>query len=95
MAGYFMSPSYNYVAIYITVIYIEGVNGKRSEAMETKRGKGVGRPRKHPDAKAASRSASAAYRERRRARRAAPEVYSGIIDLTVLAAWKVKAKPTK
>ena len=95
MAGYFMSPSYNYVAIYITVIYIEGVNGKRSEAMETKRGKGVGRPRIHADARAASRAASAAYRERRLARRAAPEMYSDIIDLSVLAAWKVKAKPPR
>ncbi len=62
--------------------------------METKQGKGVGgRPRKHPDAKAASKAASAAYRERKRARRAAPEMYSGIIDLSVLPAWKVKAKP--
>jgi hypothetical protein len=63
--------------------------------METKRGKGVGRPRIHADARAASRAASAAYRERRLARRAAPEMYSDIIDLSVLAAWKVKAKPIR
>lgn len=62
--------------------------------METAR-RGVGRPRKHQDAKAASRATSAAYRARKRARRAAPEVYSGIIDLSVLAAWKVKAKPPR
>ena len=63
--------------------------------METKQGKGVGRPRKHADAKAASRAASAAYRERKRARRSAPEVYSRIIDLSALPAWKVKAKPAR
>jgi len=61
--------------------------------METTR-RGVGRPRKHPDAKAASRVASAAYRERKRARRAAPEVYSDIIDLSALAPWMVKP-PTR
>ena len=60
--------------------------------METNQGKGVcGRPRKYPDAKAAS----AAYRERKRTRRAAPEMYSGIMDLSVLPAWKVKAKPPR
>ena len=49
-----------------------------------------GRPRKHEDAQAASRAASAAYRERRKARREAPEVQSKIIDLSTLPAWKVK-----
>jgi hypothetical protein len=49
-----------------------------------------GRPRIHPDAKAAARAASAAYRERRKIRREVPEVSSSIIDLSVLPAWKVK-----
>lgn len=49
-----------------------------------------GRPRKHQDAKAAARAASTAYRERRKARREAPEIQSKIIDLSVLPAWKVK-----
>ncbi len=48
-----------------------------------------GRPRLHPDAKTASRAASMAYRERRKARREAPEVASAIIDLSALPAWKV------
>lgn len=86
-----MSPSYKLVDVYVTVMHITGVNGQEDGAMEGKQGKGVGRPRKHQDAKAASRAASAAYRERKRARRAAPEVFSGIIDLSVLPAWKVKA----
>ena len=64
--------------------------------MKTKQGKGVGgRPRKPPDAKETSRAASAAYRARKWARRAAPEVYSGIIDLSALSAWKVQAKPPR
>jgi hypothetical protein len=51
-----------------------------------------GRPRIHLDAKAAARAASAAYRERKKARREAPEVQSSIIDLSALAAWKVKKR---
>ncbi|MBE7566816.1 hypothetical protein [Acidithiobacillus sp. HP-11] len=49
-----------------------------------------GRPRKHEDLKAARRAASAAFRERQKARKEAPEVQSKIIDLSVLPVWKVK-----
>ncbi len=63
--------------------------------MDSGNGNKVGRPRKHQDAKAASRAASAAYRARKRARREVPEVYSVIIDLSVLAPWRVRAKPPR
>lgn len=49
-----------------------------------------GRPRKHADRQAASRAASAAYRERKRARRQAPTIESDIIDLSAVPAYKVK-----
>jgi hypothetical protein len=49
-----------------------------------------GRPRIHPDSKAASRASSAAYRERKRARRQAPTVESDRIDLSALPAYKVR-----
>lgn len=57
--------------------------------------KKIGRPRIHPDAKAAQRAASAAYRERQRVRRESPEVSSSVIDLSVLPAWKVRRGPSR
>jgi hypothetical protein len=58
--------------------------------MMTEEKRSRGRPRIHTDTKAASRAASAAYRERKKVRREMPEVSSSIIDLSVLPAWKVK-----
>lgn len=49
-----------------------------------------GRPRKYADNKEARRAASAAYRERKKARRETPEMSSKIIDLSTVPAWKVK-----
>lgn len=49
-----------------------------------------GRPRVHADWQAAQRAASAAYRARKRARREAPTIQSSIIDLSAVAAYKVK-----
>lgn len=49
-----------------------------------------GRPRIHADRQAAQRAASAAYRARRKARREAPTIHSDIIDLSAVAAYKVK-----
>ncbi len=52
-----------------------------------------GRPRIHEDRKAACRAASAAYRERKRARRSTPEIVDrGIIDLSAVPAYKVKRR---
>ncbi|WP_312283815.1 hypothetical protein [Candidatus Igneacidithiobacillus taiwanensis] len=52
-----------------------------------------GRPRVHEDRKAAQRAASAAYRERRRARREAPEIEDrGIIDLSAVPAYRVRKR---
>jgi hypothetical protein len=52
-----------------------------------------GRPRKHPDAKAAQAAASRAYRERKRAERErrrdpAEPLESDTIDLSALPAWR-------
>jgi hypothetical protein len=51
-----------------------------------------GRPRKHPDAKAAQAAASRAYRERKRAARAArqsdDQLHSDVIALDHLPAWR-------
>lgn len=49
-----------------------------------------GRPRIYPDRQAAQRAASAAYRSRRRARRQAATIHSAIIDLSAVAAYKVR-----
>lgn len=49
-----------------------------------------GRPRKYASKKEAARAADAAYRERKKARREAPEVQSKVLDLSVLPKWKVK-----
>ncbi len=52
-----------------------------------------GRPRVHEDRKAAQRAASAAYRDRKRARRAAPEIEDrGVIDLSAVPAYKIKRR---
>lgn len=56
--------------------------------METKRSRG--RPQIHPDRQAAQRAASAAYRSRQRARRQAATIHSAIIDLSAVAAYKVR-----
>lgn len=51
--------------------------------------RGRGRPKKHANKAEAQRAASKAYRERKKARREAPEAHSEIIDLSALPAWKV------
>ncbi len=50
----------------------------------------VGRPRKYETRKEAVRSAQAAYRERKKARKESPEVQNTIIDLSAIQPWKVK-----
>lgn len=52
--------------------------------------KRAGRPRKYASKKEAARAADAAYRERKKARKEAPEVQSKVLDLSVLPKWKVK-----
>ncbi len=52
-----------------------------------------GRPKIHEDRKAACRAASAAYRNRKRARRSATEIEDrGVIDLSAVAPWKIKRR---
>ncbi len=56
--------------------------------MEQQPARRRGRPRKHPDAKAASRASSAAYRQRQRERRSQGELSSDIIDLSEIPPWR-------
>ncbi|MEY2343335.1 hypothetical protein AB4090_14725 [Acidithiobacillus sp. IBUN Pt1247-S3] len=63
-------------------------DGASSDVQPGRRNRG--RPRIHADRHVAQRAASAAYRERKKARRQAPTIQSSIIDLSAVPAYKVK-----